>query len=81
MAKKQWVYRPTEAEHEKLMKAMGEQSEYTSVAQFMREGVLRLIHDNDRRKLYTELDTMIEELREAKDKFIRLVLDHSQEVE
>ena len=62
MPRKQWAYRPTDEEHEKLMKAMREQSEYTSVAQFVREGVLRLVHSEDRQKLYTEIDEMIEDL-------------------
>ena len=78
---KQWAYRPTDEEHEKLLKAMGEQREFTSVAQFVREGVLRLIHGEDRRRLYTEVEELIEELKETKDRFMRLVLDHSKEVE
>ena len=79
MPKKQWAYRPTDEEHEKLMKAMREQREFTSVAQFVREGVLRLIHGEDRRKLYTEVEELIEGLKDIKDKTLSLVLRHSEE--
>ena len=80
MPKLQWVYRPTEEEHEQLLRALARQPEYTSVSQFIREGVLRLVHDNDRRKLYTEAAHLIDELKSTKDKFMSLVLSHSEEV-
>ena len=79
MAKKQWVYRPTDQEHEKLLRAMERSPEYTSIAQFVREATLRLVHENDRRKLFSEMDDLIEELRDVKEKFIHLVLKHSEE--
>ena len=74
MPKKQWTYRPSDEEHELLMKAMEESPEFTSVAQFMREGVMRLIHDNDRRKIFSEVVELIGELNEAKNKFMDLVI-------
>ena len=60
MTKRQWVYRPTEAEHEKLLEAMRENPEYPSVAQFIREGVLRLVYAEDQEILFTELSDCID---------------------
>lgn len=74
---RQWVYRPTEDEHELVLKAVKE-SEFKSVAQFIREGALRLAHDEDIRPLYTEVGELIEELVELKEKFLNLVLKHSE---
>lgn len=75
----QWVYRPTDEEHEALRRAMALNPEYTSVAQYMREAVLRMIADHDRRPLYTEIGELIEELKDTKDKFLTLVIKHSEE--
>ena len=72
--KKQWTYRPSDKEHELLLKAMAMSPEYTSISQFIREAVLRLIHSNDRRKLFSELGDAIEETTKQKDKFLKLVL-------
>ncbi|KKL44806.1 hypothetical protein LCGC14_2361950, partial [marine sediment metagenome] len=44
---RQWVYRPTDKEHEALMRAMERHPEYTSIAQFLREATMRMIHDED----------------------------------
>ena len=79
MSKKQWVYRPTDKEHEALMRAMERAPEYTSVAQFVREGVLRLVTDGDLGKKYTEVGELIEELHDIKSKFLSLVLRHSED--
>lgn len=79
MAKKQWVYRPTDKEHEALMRAMERAPEYTSVAQFVREATLRLVHEDDLRKLYTEVGTLIEELMDFKAKFLNLLLKHGED--
>lgn len=76
---RQWVYRPTDDEHEALMRAMENHPEYPSIAQFVREAVLRLIADEDIRPLYTEASQLIDELKETKDKFLRLVLKHSED--
>lgn len=78
-AKRQWVYRPTDAEHEKLLAAMADHPEFTSVAQVVREAVMRWVHEDDRRKLFTQIDEMIEDLKGTKDKFLRLVLDQERE--
>ncbi|KKL91266.1 hypothetical protein LCGC14_1896340, partial [marine sediment metagenome] len=74
----QWVYRPTDKEHELLMRAMERHPEYTSIAQFVHEAMMRMIHDEDLRKLYTEVGELIEELQETKEKFLSLVLKHSE---
>lgn len=79
MPKKQWVYRPTDKEHELLTRAMEQYPEYGSVAQFVREATLRLIHDGDLRKLYTEAGQLIEDLADMKSKFLDLVLRHSED--
>ncbi|KKM15275.1 hypothetical protein LCGC14_1697640, partial [marine sediment metagenome] len=42
---RQWVYRPTDKEHELLMRAMERFPEYTSIAQFVHEAMMRMIHD------------------------------------
>lgn len=76
---KNWLYRPTEAEHKLLVEAMRETHEYDSVAQFVREGALRLIYDNDRRRLYSEAADLINELVKIKEKFLNLILKHSEE--
>lgn len=76
---RQWVYRPTEAEHELLLRAMERSPEYPSIAQFVREATLRLIHADDRRSLFTELSEAIDELHETKKKFLTLVLRQSEE--
>ena len=78
-AKRQWVYRPTEAEHELLLKAMEMHPEYPSQAQFIREGVMRLIHGEDRRPLFTQLSDLIEEFREIKTKYQTLLLKNMEE--
>lgn len=79
MAKRQWVYRPTDKEHELLLRSMRDHPEYVSVAQFVREGTLRLCHENNRPKLFTQLAELIDELQEAKEKFISLVLQQGVE--
>ena len=79
MPKKQWVYRPTDKEHEALMQAMERYPEYGSVAQFIREGTLRLIYEGDLNKKYIEVGELIEELNSIKAKFLSLVLRHSEE--
>ncbi len=79
MAKRQWVYRPTDREHEALMRAMERAPEYTSIAQYVREATLRMVGEEDQRKLFSEVGDLIEELRDMKDKFLNLVLNHSGE--
>jgi hypothetical protein len=75
----QWVYRPTEKEHEMLMRALSESQEFSSVAQIVRESVLRFVHGSDRKPLYIQVSTLIDELQETKAKFLNLVLRHSEE--
>ena len=79
MPKKQWVYRPTDKEHEALMQAMERYPEYTSIAQFIREATLRFVYSEDLDKKYTEVGELIEELHDIKAKFLDLVLRHSEE--
>ena len=75
---RQWVYRPTDKEHEALMRAMERYPEYTSIAQFIREATLRMVGDDDLRKKFTEIGKLIDELQELKEKFLNLVLKHSE---
>lgn len=49
---KVWTYRPTEEEDLALAEAMRE-GDYPSVASFVREGVLRLIHVDQREPLFS----------------------------
>ena len=79
--KKQWTYRPTDKEHELLLRAMSMSPEYTSISQFIREAVLRLIHNNDRRKLFAELGEAIDELHQQKEKFLKIVITAMEEKE
>ena len=59
------------------MHAMERAPEYTSIAQFLREATLRMIHDEDLNKRYTEVGELIDELQEMKQKFLNLVLKNS----
>ena len=76
---RQWVYRPTDKEHEALMRAMERHPEYTSIAQFIRESALRMIGDDDVQKKFTEVGVLIDELHEIKEKFLNLVLKYSED--
>ncbi len=74
MAKRQWSYRPTDKEHELLLRSMREHPEYVSIAQFIREATLRLCYENDRPKLFTHVSELIDILQDAREKFISLVI-------
>lgn len=73
----QWSYKPTDKEHEALLRALAERPEYPSVSQFVREAVIRMIHDDDHGKLFAELSGLIENLHELKETFMSLVLKAS----
>jgi hypothetical protein len=75
--KRQWVYRPSDEEHEKLLRFMAENPEYTSTAQVVREGVLRLSYGNDKKKIFSMMDELIEDMKKQKDKFLKLILEAS----
>jgi len=74
----QWVYRPTEKEHEALLRALEANPEYPSISQFIREGVIRLITAEDRRPLFTELSDTIDEFHSLKERFLTLVLRNEE---
>ena len=78
MSARHWIYRPTDAEREDLLKALAENPEFPSAAQFIHEGVLRLIHSENINRRYSEVEGLIEELRELKQRFIGLVISHSR---
>jgi hypothetical protein len=75
----QWAYRPSEEEHEALLKVMAEHPEFTSVAQVIRESVLRFVHAADKRKMFTEVGALIDALKRDKEEFLNLVLRYSEE--
>jgi len=75
----QWAYRPSEKEHEALLKTMAENPEFTSVAQVVKESVLRFIHGDERTKMFTEVGELIENLHRDKEEFLNLVLRYSEE--
>lgn len=65
MKKRQWVYRPTDDEHEALLRKMAENPEYTSIAQVVREAVLRFVHDDYPSAMFSQLSEIIQDLRAA----------------
>lgn len=77
MGKPMWVYRPSEKEHEEILKFRAENPEFTSMSSIIREAVLRFIYSDDISSRYTEIEDVIESLRDSKEKFLDLVLDHS----
>lgn len=79
MAKnRQWAYRPTDKEHEALLRVLRQSSEYNSVAQFVREAVLRLILDNDQQRLFTLLGEAIHGLERTKEEIIDVLIQNSR---
>jgi len=62
------------------MRFISESPEFTSAAQVVRESVLRLVHSDDRRRLYTDISDMIDQLHDTKEKFLNLVLKYSEEI-
>ena len=79
MAKRQWVYRPTDEEHELLLRAMEAAPEYPSISQFVREAVMRLIFHDDKRKLFTEVGDLIEDLHKIRKDTLYLILKNVEE--
>jgi len=73
----QWTYRPTDEEQELMQALMKANPEFTSVAQVVRESVLRFAHESDRSKLFTEVGELIEGLKRDSERFLDLVLKHS----
>jgi len=74
MALNQWVYRAKDPEHELLQRFMQENPEFTSTAQVVREGVLRLVHDGDKTKLFSAWTDLILSLNKVRDEFMSLLL-------
>lgn len=74
----QWVYRPRDEEHEKLLKFMADNPEFRSVAQVVREAMLRLFNAEDQNLLFTEVSDLITSLKEDRDKFLEILLRYTE---
>lgn len=74
----QWIFRPKEDEHEKMIEAMKE-GRYETRAAFIREAVIRMLHDRDVRPLYSEVEDLIDSLQDARQRFFKTLLHHTEE--
>lgn len=75
----QWAYRPSDEEHEALLKMMAENPEFKSVAQVVKEAMMRFINGEDKTKFFSEVGALIEALAHDKEQFLNLVLKYSEE--
>ena len=74
MNKNQWIYRPKDEEHELLLKFLEENPEYKSMAQVVRESVLRLVHSGEKGRLYSRWTDLVLDLVKVKEEFMELLL-------
>jgi hypothetical protein len=75
----QWTYRPTEGEQEAMMRVMADHPEYPSVAQVIREAFLRFLMSDDKRRAFTEVHKLIDELTEVKQDYADLLIRYGEE--